>query len=73
MSDDKKTEADKTIGCAIFIISLCVTTPMWMILLFAIMSRVDVPEWAWVLYWVYVPTHVISTMVIAIFRSLLMD
>lgn len=57
-------------GCVLSIWHLIVTGPMWLILLFAIMSANDMPTWAWVLYWVYVPSSIIGIILAGAMRLL---
>ena len=44
---------------------------MWLVLLFALMQANDMPQWAWVLYWCYVPACVLSVVVHTIASQLL--
>jgi hypothetical protein len=51
--------------------SFCVTSPIWLVLLFALMQANDMPTWAWVLYWVYVPCQMVAILSRAVARQLL--
>lgn len=53
MSDTKTKEVA---GCLGAVLAMFVTLPMWLVLLFGILSRVDAPVWMWGLYWAYIPT-----------------
>lgn len=57
---DPNETARNLCGCALIIWTFCITCPMWLVLLFALMSANDMPTWSWVLYWVYVPCQVIG-------------
>ena len=53
-------------GCLVVFWSAFVTTPMWLLLLFMVMSTAEHPTWVWALYWVYVPCQ----MVLPAFRGI---
>lgn len=59
LADDKVT-GEHAGGCAIIVWSLFVLTPMWLLLLFALMQANEMPMWSWVLYFCYVPAHLIG-------------
>lgn len=54
MATDKAGESE-VLGCLLGLWSLIVTGPMRLVLLWAILESVNVPAWAWFLYWAYVP------------------
>ena len=68
MSDEPKP-ADFA-GCFVAIWALLVTAPMWLVLLFSLMNSTDQPVWAWVLYWVYVPTHFLGVFLVQVAKRL---
>lgn len=51
--------------------SLFVTTPMWLVLVFSLMSANEMPTWAWTLYWCYVPCSILGVVLTAIAKQLL--
>lgn len=64
----KSSEAEQIVGCASAMWSLCVTCPMWLVLLFTILSSIDVPSYAWVLFWCYLPAHIVASVMISVFK-----
>lgn len=64
-------DQENYVGCAAVIWQLVVTSPMWLVLLFAMMSQKDMPVYAWVLYWAYVPAHVVGVLMAGLVRLLL--
>jgi hypothetical protein len=48
-------KAKQYIGCAMSIITLCISMPIWYWLLYQILTRVGATDLMWFLYWVYVP------------------
>jgi len=62
MSNDVQA-ADVT-GCFWAVWSLCVTTPMWYILIYFLLTAAgsNLPVAAWVLYWCYVPAGIVGTL-----------
>lgn len=59
----------KLTGCLACVWTLFVTTPMWLILLFAMMSANDMPASSWALYWCYVPAQVLGVIVLGIAKA----
>ncbi len=57
-------------GCIGGLVMLLITTPIWYVLLFVLLSRTEAPGWAWALYWLYVPTHVLVAFCGQIWRVL---
>jgi hypothetical protein len=53
-------------GC----LSLAVTTPLWMFLLYQILVRVDATTAMWVAFWVYVPFTVLVGVLTTVYRAL---
>ena len=52
----EETKPSQVLGCAFGLLRLTVTLPLWYIILYAILSRIDTPTGIWVAFWVYVPT-----------------
>lgn len=67
------TDGEKLVGCLMAVFSLLVTSPMWLFLLFGILTTLGdaVPTWLWVLYWAYVPCSVLGVMVAALAKNLM--
>lgn len=63
----KSSEAKGLAGCFILIWQFFVTTPMWLILLYHLMSANEMPVFAWVLYWAYVPCLILGVIFGGIF------
>lgn len=55
-------------GCFLVIWALFVTLPMWLVLVFAILSANDMPVWVWALYWCYVPANIFGTLLAGIIK-----
>jgi len=64
----KSSGTEQLVGCASAIWSLCVTGPMWLVLLFTILSSIDAPSYAWVLFWCYTPAFIIGCVIISAFK-----
>lgn len=60
-------------GCVVTIWALFVTTPIWLVLMFAMMQASDMPTWAWVLYWVYLPSTIFGSIVAGVVRQMSSD
>lgn len=73
MSNAKWTSKDTgmLMGCAFAMLRVAVCLPMYLILVFALMQANDMPTWAWVLYWAYVPTTCVLRFGQAISESLM--
>ncbi len=70
MSKKDTVSPDDALGCGLSMWSLCVTSPMYLVLMFAILQMNSTPTWAWVLYWVYVPSVLIGSLLAGLFRAL---
>lgn len=46
--------------CAAVVIHLLLIQPLWYVLLFAILQRIETESWMWVCYWVYVPAAFVA-------------
>jgi hypothetical protein len=68
MADTKPSFAA---GCTGAFIALFISTPLWMVLLFGMLARIDAPTWMWVVHWTYLPFQVCAA--IAIHLARLMD
>jgi len=53
MADPKKRDV---VGCITSLIGLVLLTPLRLVLLYGILSRIETPTWMWVLYFCYWPT-----------------
>lgn len=68
MNENRKGKI--TLGCAACVWSFGVTSPMWLILLFALLAAREMPVWAWALYWAYVPAHLLGVLFVALARTI---
>ena len=59
MSENDELKPSQFAGCATAMIRMMVTLPMWYVLLFGIIGRIDAPNWLWILFWVYMPVGVL--------------
>jgi hypothetical protein len=69
VSADKKTPQDE-FGCVVGMWAMFVTTPMYLAILFSLMTATNQPTWAWVLFWCYVPAQLLLQAGIALARVL---
>ena len=60
----EKQEFQQVAGCLLAVWSLIITSPMWLILLFMLMQANEMPNWSWVLYWAYVPCHLLGVIMV---------
>lgn len=67
---DEKTVLTVLTGCFGAGWQLFVTAPLFLFLMFALMRANEMPTWAWVCFWVYVPAHVMGCMITAIFKTM---
>lgn len=70
MSENKGEKA--AIGCLIGCWQLFVTLPMWLLLLFSLLTACgdSIPTWTWVLYWCYVPASLLGAILVAVAKQL---
>jgi len=47
------------IGCALGLVTLMIQTPIWYLLVYKILIRVDATPIMWVFYWIYLPVGVV--------------
>lgn len=66
----KKLSDKEASGCFLTAWTLFVTTPMWLMLLFAILSALgeSTPTYAWALYWCYAPANVLGVVLLGVTR-----
>ncbi len=65
---DKPTTAAMQVGCLASIWSLVVTGPMWLVLIYMILSAIELPTPAWVLFWCYVPAHLFGIILCSLWK-----
>jgi hypothetical protein len=46
------------------ILGLCVTTPLWYILFYKILVRIDATDGMWVLFWIYMPVGILVSILL---------
>jgi len=70
----KELSGTETVGCLMSIWQLLITGPIWLILLFQVLTALGdaIPSWSWVLYWIYVPACVLGV-ISGAFGKLLME
>jgi len=61
---------EQAMGCFAAIWSICVITPMWLMLMFSMLNALGdkATTWMWVLYWVYSPACVLGVIFVATAR-----
>lgn len=59
---------EQFLGCLTCCWVLFVTGPMYLILLHAILVACEAPDYAWVLYWCYVPACIIGIILNQVFK-----
>lgn len=69
MSGHEKLTGEQELGCVLSAWSLLVTGPLWLALLFTILQAADVPDYAWWMYWGYVPACLLGTIFGAICKA----
>ena len=45
------------------ILTLLITVPIWVYLIYQIMVRVQASELMWFLFWIYVPAHILANVI----------
>ena len=63
-------ETDEVVGCMGAVWYIIVILPMWMILLFTILASINVPAYAWILFWMYLPAQVIGTVFVQVAKTM---
>jgi len=73
MSDELKDS--HVVGCVLSLWGLLVTGPMWLFLLFGILEGLGdaAPQWAWTLYFLYVPSYMVGIIISIIAKNILRD
>ena len=61
------------LGCAVGVIGLFVTTPIWYYLLYQVLTRVEATETMWLLFWIYLPVHLLVAVVSQLIVSAFAD
>ncbi len=61
-----KDDREGVISCLASMFTVLVTGPMWYVLMFGILSRIDAPTWLWALFWCYVPIGFASVFLVQI-------
>ncbi len=51
------------------VVGCCVTIPIWLVLLYHILVAIDADRMLWLLYWVYIPVGVFSSLLTQIYSS----
>jgi hypothetical protein len=71
MAKDDNAAAVIGIGCLPACWQLFVTTPLWLVILFGIITTIDAPTWLQVCFWVYVPCQILGILVNTIATTLI--
>lgn len=50
------------VACMGAVLTVCLTLPIWYILLFGILWRTEAPAWQWVLFIIYVPVTLLASL-----------
>jgi len=66
----KPVDAEALTGCVSAIWTLAVTGPMWLFLLYGILTTINAPNHMWILFWCYVPANIVGCTLISIFKAL---
>lgn len=56
ITKDKEAPLSVYVATASLIWSVLVTLPMWFVMTYAILARIDSPPWLWGLFYAYIPT-----------------
>ena len=59
-------EGKKIAGFIALILSLLISTPMWLFMLYEILKAVSPDRLVWAIYWTYVPIQILIVIVSAI-------
>ena len=60
-------------GCFVTVWDFLIVRPLWLVLVFGILSRLDAPTWLWACYWVYVPSIVVGAILGGVWRMVASD
>lgn len=66
----KPTDTEAFVGCMSAIWTLAVVGPMWLFLLYGILSSINAPNHLWVLFWCYLPAHLIGALMVSLFKAI---
>jgi hypothetical protein len=47
-------------GCGTVAVSMCITGPIWLFLLYKVLLAVNADQISWILYWIYVPAQILG-------------
>jgi hypothetical protein len=45
----------KFLGCIVGLFALVIMLPLWGAMTYAILKSSEAPDWAWVIFWIYLP------------------
>ena len=66
---DKKDVSNSSYVAGITVLWSCfVTTPMWLMMTYGILTRINAPTWLWGMYYAYIPTVFTGIFMTGIFR-----
>jgi len=70
MNNNKPNGGTTVAGCLMAVWQLFIILPMWLFLLFTILNACGdkIPEYAWMLFWAYIPCCFISGILQSIYR-----
>lgn len=60
-------------GCFMALWQILLTAPLWFAVLYAILSNVDVPQWAWFCFYAYIPASLLGIVFAAFFGAAAAD
>lgn len=67
MSKDK----DAAIGCLMHLLRLFVLLPLWLSIMFGVLTHIDAPTWLWVVFWIYAPSILVIGLLTGIVEAAL--
>ena len=72
MNTEKEVEqvGKGLVGCTGLVIQMFLVYPIWYILLFVILQRIEPPTWTWVLYIIYIPATLLTSIIGEFFRGM---
>lgn len=68
MSD--KSSVKTVSGCFLCVWELVVTGPLWLWLVYQILTAIDARSMVWTAYFVYVPAHLLGVMAAGIYQAI---
>lgn len=57
------------IGCAGILFRVVIAIPLWLVLMFGILSHIDAPAWLWGCFWGYAPATWVGSIIYGIALS----